>query len=252
LAVGLAMREARADLLPRNDDVSRPCRPTVSCTADLVDPGLVEVESGVFASRLANGDVQWSAPFLLKPTLTRALQIQIGSGGLTSERGAAPAQYLDNVYIGPKLRVLEQRGLGPSVALSAHASIPTFPRAGYAHAFDAFVTAYVSKDLGPVHIDWNGAWIARSLDGSPAPQGMVALAVFWALPAALAVGTELYGFSAAPTNPADAGVRPVVSFTARPWLVFDAGCDVGIVASTRSYSVFGGLTIVPLRLGSRD
>jgi hypothetical protein len=36
--------------------------------------------------------------------------------------------------------------------------------------------------------------------------------------------------------------------TARPWLVVDAGGDAGFFPSTRSVSVFLGMTIVPVVL----
>jgi hypothetical protein len=34
----------------------------------------------------------------------------------------------------------------------------------------------------------------------------------------------------------------------RPWLVFDCGGDVGLFPSTRAYSLFIGMTIVPVLL----
>ena len=36
--------------------------------------------------------------------------------------------------------------------------------------------------------------------------------------------------------------------TARPWLIVDAGADAGLFPDTRQYTVFAGLTIIPVAL----
>src|SRR5580700_5739927 len=94
--------------LPDARDHALPCRPTVSCTADIAAPGTLEVEGGLLFSRLGGPAREWSYPFLLKQTLTKLLQLQIASNGLTTVRGVAPAQYLDNVGAGLKLHLRDQ------------------------------------------------------------------------------------------------------------------------------------------------
>src|SRR5271170_5712730 len=70
LALVAASRDARAVSPPEDDARSLPCRPTIACTADLVSPGLFELETGMLFRRL--GDTrQWTLPFLAKLTLTR-------------------------------------------------------------------------------------------------------------------------------------------------------------------------------------
>jgi hypothetical protein len=39
-----------------------------------------------------------------------------------------------------------------------------------------------------------------------------------------------------------------IDHSPRPWLVFDCGGDVGFFPSTRAYSLFIGMTIVPVLL----
>jgi hypothetical protein len=230
-------------------DQAHPCRPTVSCTADIVAPGRLEVEVGMLYANVAAGSARiLSYPVLLKLTLTQLLQLQVGSNGYTLVHPATPpSRYLDNGSVGPKLHLRDQEGAWPSLAVSAQASLPTFAADGYARHDDAFVTAYASKDVAFVHADWNVGALAWGLESSPAWQGFTALALSPALPAPLGGAVEGYYFSdAGPLAPRDGGVRVAVSVTVRPWLVVDAGGDAGFFPATRSTSVFFGMTMIPV------
>src|SRR5271170_1145897 len=107
---------------PDARDGAHPCRPTISCTADLTSPGTLEIESGELASVASGGGHAASFPFLLKQTLTRVLQLQVGSNGYTSLGPVPRARYLDNVVFGPKLHLHDQAGAWPSLAISAQLS----------------------------------------------------------------------------------------------------------------------------------
>jgi hypothetical protein len=236
--------------LPDVNDHALPCRPTVSCTADIATPGTLEVEGGLQASRLSEQTRAWSYPFLLKQTLSKLLQLQVGSNGFTSLHGGSPAQYLDNVGVGPKLHLHDQgeQWLAlPSLALTAQLSVPTFKRDGYVRVYDGFVTGHASKDVGLLHVDWNVGLNVWRLDGTPLGQGFTALALSTSLPPPFAVALEGYVFSdAAPLAGHDGGVRAAVSMTPRPWLVLDVGGDVGFFPSARAYTTFVGMTIIPV------
>src|SRR5580692_11867507 len=75
---------ARSADLPGDADQAFPCRPTVSCTADITAPGTLEIESGFQFSRLGGSAGAWSYPILLKQTFTRLVQLQVGTNGLTT------------------------------------------------------------------------------------------------------------------------------------------------------------------------
>ncbi len=239
-----AESSARADL-PDNRDHALPCRPTIACTADFVLPGMFEVEAGVLYRRIDANGRQWTFPLLLKQTLTKAVQLQVGSNGYSIAKGDVPQQFLDDVTVGPKLHLLDQGDVLPSVSLSAIASIPTFRGEGYLRTYDALFTGYVTKDIGPIHADWNlgtNLWRVER----PLPQVWTALALSVNLPSPFGAMVEGYAFSnAMPVASRDGGVLFAISETPRPWLVFDQGADVGFFPSTRSYSLFVGLTIVP-------
>jgi hypothetical protein len=47
-----------------------PCRPTIACTADIVPPGVTELELGYLYRRLGTSANQHSIPFLLNSSMT--------------------------------------------------------------------------------------------------------------------------------------------------------------------------------------
>src|SRR5579871_6005545 len=145
---------ARSAETPGDADGARPCRPTVSCTADLAAPGTLEVEAGGFASVVAAGGRSFSLPFLLKQTFTTLLQLQVGSNGYSRVESGPTAPvttFFDNVVVGGKLHFSDQGKALPSLALTALGSLP----ASSGGHDGAIVTGHASKDLGPLHVDYN-------------------------------------------------------------------------------------------------
>jgi hypothetical protein len=241
-------RAAFAMELPNQRDVARPCRPTVSCTADLAAPGTLEAEIGGFFSKLGADDRLLSFPFLLKQTLTEALQLQVGSNGYTVTRGGSEVpneRHWDNLVLGPKLHVFDQTTSLPSIAFSVQAS---FPVDSGGHD-GAFLTAHASKDLGPLHTDFNvglDLWW-QSGAGGAAPQPFTALALSTTFLPPFGVVLEGYIFGGAePYSSRDGGLRGAFTSTPLPWLVFDIGGDMGWFPSTHSYSLFAGMTVIPV------
>jgi hypothetical protein len=235
---------------PDARDQAHPCRPTVSCTADIVAPGRLEVEAGALDAGTASGAAYViTFPVLLKLTLTALVQVQVGSNGYTLADTIPAAHYLDNVYFGPKLHLRDQGPVWPSLAVSAQLSLPTFQATGYSRSDDVFLTGFASKDVAFLHFDWNVGALLWRVDGSPAAQGFTAFAASPTLPAPFGASLEAYYFSdAGPVAPHDGGVRVVGSLTPRPWAVFDLGADVGFFPATRAYSLFAGLTVIPVVL----
>ena len=162
------------------EDKTLPCRPTIACTAEIIPPGTFEVEAGALVRQLGPRTRQWSFPFLAKLTLAPWIQVQAGSNGYTTSRGDAPSSFFDDAELVVKLHVVDQTERAPSLSFSAQASIPTSSgQLGYQPTYDAMFTAYVTKDVGPLHGDWNvglSAW--RLFDRASAlPQESTALAL---------------------------------------------------------------------------
>ena len=228
---------------PDDRDKVLPCRPTIACTADLVSPGSIEIEAGYLYRHLDSGP-QRTTPFLLKLTLAPWVQLQVGSNGYTAAEGA---RYMDNVVLGAKFHLFDQRGYRPALAFSAAVSMPTpAGQEGYLRMWDLLFTAYGTKDFGPVHADLNVGLDVFRLDGGPVPQGWGALALSADLVAPFSAMLEGYAFSnAAPASTRDGGILFAITHSPRKWLTFDIGGDVGVFPSLRAFSVFMGLTIIP-------
>jgi len=114
---------------------------------------------------------------------------------------------------------------------------------------DGILTGHASKDIGSLHVDWNVGLDLWRLDATRVSQGFTALAFSTSLQPPFSIAIEGYAFSdAGPVAPRDAGVRIVVATTPRPWLVFDVGGDAGLFPSTRSFSAFVGMTVIPVVL----
>jgi hypothetical protein len=238
-------RSARAVDAPGDDDHAQPCRPTITCTAEIMSPGQLELELGGQQAH-ASGANAWSVPFLLKQGLSSWLEAQVGSNGFTLLRDGVSLQYLDNVNVGPKLRFVEQGEVVPTLSASAQVSVPTFAADGYAHVTDLLFVAYASKDIGPIHVDLNGGFNVLNLSGA-VTQGTVSGVLSKSLPLNLGVELEAYYLSEAlPVLPHDGGGRAALTFSPKPWLVLDAGGDIGFFWSVRQYTLFAGLTVIPV------
>ena len=248
LTVALA-RQSSANVTPDPTYSAIPCRPTIACTADIVPPGVVELETGYLLRRLGDGANQSSIPFLLKVTLLEWVQLQVGSNGPTVASAPSEARFFDDVTVGLKLHVRDQTRRAPSISLSSTLSIPTFQATGYTRTYDALFTVYITKDFGWLHADWNIGGNLWRIEGSPLPQLWTALALSVQLPRNFGAMIETYYFSdAAPVNPRDGGILAAVSYQPRKWVVLDAGLDVGLVQSTRVASAFVGVTLIFLDL----
>jgi hypothetical protein len=80
-------------------------------------------------------------------------------------------------------------------------------------------------------------------------QGLVALALTANIPPPFGVMGEAYYFSnAAPVAPRDGGFLFAFTHSPRSWLIFDMGADIGWFPSSRAYSLFVGMSIIPVVL----
>jgi hypothetical protein len=236
-----------------------PCRPTISCSADLVPPGALEIEAGYATRHVRDDGFVHTEPLLLKLTLLRWLQAQAGTNGLvfTTGRVRRPLYYVDDITLGAKIHVFDQTPDSPSFAVSASINVPSFYRNdAFPYAYDASFWGYLSKDLGvpgepgSLHVDLNGGLNVWEFDiPQKTFQEFGAAALTLGLPCHLSLMGEIYGFTdGGRIAPEDAGVLAALGYAPIPSMMFDAGGDISLVPSTRQYTLFAGVTFVPFRL----
>lgn len=234
---------------PDKDFVALPCRPTVACTADIVPPGMFEIEMG-YQLRKTQLDTGHSLPFVLKFSMFQWLQLQIGGGGL-SFRG--DDIHFEDLYAGFKFRLIEQTDVLPSFGFSAMLGSPVRAESeDYQRNWNGLFAAYVTKEKGIVHGDFNFGFNLLQMQAEPKVQLWGALAVSVALPHQFAIMGELWGMNdALPVATRDAGFLFALAWAPAPWLVFDIGGDLGLIQEVRQFSGFAGLTIIPLSFYNR-
>jgi hypothetical protein len=239
----LAARVSAVDL-PNDQDQVVPCRPTISCTANIEAPGIFAVEAGV---EYAHGGTDSTiTPVLLKQSLTTWLQLQAGSNGYTLLQGDTHAQYLANILFGPKFHLLNEGESVPAMAVSAQVGVPSNPTRGFVRTYDVLLVGYLSKDFGKVHVDFNAGLDIGNLPGTAVPQYFLALAGSTSLTKYTGFELEAYFFYNSNLAPNDGGIRVALTFPLRSWLVLDCGADIGFYWPARYFSVFGGISIIPV------
>jgi hypothetical protein len=230
-----------------------PCRPTISCSADIVPAGALEIELGYAARRVRPGGFIHAQPLLLKLTVLTWLQLQLGSNGyvFTSGEVARSLRYFDDISFGLKAHFFDQTEVAPSLAVSAALSVPTpYRNDAFPFAYDASFWAYASKDLGRVHVDLNGGLTFWQFDlPERSVQPFVSLAATIELALGFGAMAETYWFDdAGPIALRDAGLLMAGSYAVSRRVLFDAGADVSFFPSTREYTLFAGVTFIPARL----
>ena len=238
-----SLREAQSA-----DEDALPCRPTIACTADIVSAGKLEVEAG-YAGRGHGSGFQSSTPVILKLSVTDAWQLQVGTNGFVHEQ--ATAAYVDDVVVAVKYRLTEQDGSRPAMAISVGLGIPT-PGAqlGYQPGYDANVTAYASKDLGPVHADLNLAATLMDVASARIVQPLAALSLSTEVAGRRLIPMiEAYWFGQAGSlAPSDHGLLMAVGVAATRGVIFDVGGDYGMGGQDRRFTLFVGVTALTSRL----
>jgi hypothetical protein len=227
-----------------------PCRPTISCSADIVPPGTLEVEIGYAVRRVSPNGFRHLQPFLAKLTILPWLQVQLGTNGylFTSGDASQSRRYVDDVTLALKTLFVEQTSAVPALAASAALSVPSpYRNNNFPFAYDASFWAYASKDFGPLHVDLNGGLNIWEFDLSERSlQPFVSLAETLALPLDFGAMLEGYWFDAGgPIAPCDAGLLVAASYATSPRVLFDAGVDWSFVPATRMYTLFAGVTFIP-------
>lgn len=217
------------------------CRPTFSCTADLVPHGTFEMESGYFSQDFPNGK-QTATPTLFKLSVLDSLQLQVGGNGFqTDTTNGGYYGYFDDVLLGLKYQFLKQEGYIPSMAVTGSHSLSTPRRPGYNWDHDSLVY-HVSETYHWLHGDFNYGVVFWRGEGY-ATQTYAALALTAAVGDDVNLVLEGTTFSnAGAASAQNNDLIEAVQYAARPWLTLDFAVTQGFYQGFSTFSVAGGLT----------
>lgn len=219
------------------DITAVPNRPTLASTAEMVQPGVFEVEYGLEAAhghQNINGLLKWGAVKNLELWfLNNPIEKDAGTAGL-GDSGA-----------GFKFKLFPQKSARPTLSFLYVATIPTArPQLG-AGAMQHLAQLLVSKDFGKHHFDANEG---VQFVGRPGSSGFdrhyfTALSYSHPLTKKWAYTAEIAGFSRAnAANPATMTILVAPTYSPSSRLVFDGGAYVAAYGNLPRVTFFLGLT----------
>lgn len=222
-----------------------PCRPTVACGTAIAPPGQLEIEAGVLHRGVGGGSAE-SAPILFKLSLTDFFQLQLGTNGPTFVSGQGGHTFLDASQVLAKFSWPLGEGL-PGLGFTAALNLPT--EAGIEKRTDALFALLFSAEAATIHADFNAGLNLLAVDAAAAPQWWTALSLTREFPHGLTGMIEGWHSGAAGALAGrDGGFLFALGWSPWPSICFDAGGDVAILGSDRSFSAFAGVSLTAARL----
>jgi len=230
------------DLQPQQEAVSGditavPNRPTFASTAEMVRPGVLEIEYGLEAAdghQNINGLLKWGA--------VKNLELWFLHNPIERDDGVAG---LGDSGAGFKYKLFPQMNARPTMSFLYVATIPTArPQLG-AGAMQHLAQLLVSKDFGKHHFDANeGVQFVGRLSGSGFDRHyFTALSYSYPLTEKWAYTAEIAGFSRAnATNPASMTILAAPTCNVSSRLVLDGGAYLAVYGSLPRVTFFLGLT----------
>jgi hypothetical protein len=228
--------------------VAVPSRPTVSNATDTTHCGVVELEYGLQRQWPGAGANRDDLTGGLRMGLTRKLDFHYASSTfLHLMNGDGDRTGFGDTFLSLKYRFLEQGTHRPALGLYYSTKVPTASvvEGLGSGEFDHALSLLASKDLHPVHFDFN---FTPFFAGRPGRPGFdhncgFALAAWAPLLPRLNVAVEGYGASSLNVDsPAFGSTTLAFSYALRPRVVLDTGLDVGVTAGAPRKRVFAGVT----------
>jgi hypothetical protein len=240
---------------PTDPREARPERPTVATHAYAVEPGIVELETGVQWQQPTAGVRLLSSPTLLKIGLWKHVQLDIAPGWASVGPDGQSQTWLSDLVVGVKWQIAAHVPVLSDVSIQPALKLPTgsIARGTGTGTTDVSVLMISSRQVGPVSLDINVGVTARSGDGSRAPTSSTVWTAAAGFPLIGRVqwDAELFGF---PGTGGPAGYAPIVAFLTGPTLQVHRSVvlDGGVILNIEGYggtACYGGVTWNVGRLG---
>ncbi len=233
---------AMSDTTAVNPRAAQPERPTVATHAGTVAKGYVEFEVGLENDNGPRHASNHITTIVTKIGVGRRAQLSFAVNGSAPDGGRTG---FGDLGAGLKLRIVDDHPWLGDFAVQPSLKFPTGSRSRGTGTgtTDASVLLISSRDVGPVHIDLNAGYTARSGDGSDAPTtAFVWTASFGGTIAGKAGWTaEVFGYPGMGGSAPIAGLLFGPTLAVYDWLVFDIGTIVPLT-NAQPRAVYLGAT----------
>lgn len=220
----------------QDEIVAVPNRPTVSTTAQPVQPGVLETEWGVDAAS-SHQDING----LLKFGVSKNFELRFAHNPLTADSGT---HGVGDCAVGFKYRFTQDSGHQPSVAFVYMAKIPTAGDVLGSGEVDHSLAMLISKDLGKHHFDFNFIGNLLGLPGGGFDHDFLS-ALAWSHPVRGNWGATVEFSGVTSPNPATPGESQFIAsatYNVRPRLVLDFGMMGRISGNVPHAMLIAGFT----------
>ena len=227
--------------------VSVPSRPTVSNGADTTQCGVLESEYGLERQWPGGGVHRDDLTGGLRLGLTRQLDFHWASADFlhVSDLSGSHTAFADT-WLGVKYRFLEQSKSTPGLGIFYQVKIPAGENLGLSTGkVDHSLSFLVSRDLKPVHVDFNVIALLAGRLAGPGVDHNLGFALSGAVPLkhGFSLVAEGYGYNRLNEDtPGYASAMAGFTYQLNPRLVFDAGFDAGVTHDAPKKRVYVGFT----------
>lgn len=244
---------------PQDDDEVVPSRPGVANSAEIPEPGVLQLEVG-YDSNFRSREVraEHAAQLTLRYSAAKRLLLHADVDAVESQTDALTRERATGVgdtRVGFQFVALEAREGRPALAFAYFVKLPTADESkGLGTGrFDHKVVGLLSWKAGETDVDFNVAYLLVGKEGEPGREhgGQGALSVSHDFKNHFGVEAEVSGQSHDDVQPRGVFALGALTYKASPRLVFDAGARFGLNPEAPRVGFFAGLTVGVTRAKKR-
>ncbi|MCU1254320.1 MAG: hypothetical protein JWM83_619 [Candidatus Angelobacter sp.] len=231
---------------------ANPGRPTVSTPATLTPVGYLQFETGVLgAEHSLDLPNQISFNEVMKFSLNERVELLLQTQPFAhSDLGSSRSNDPGDISVGIQAVLLPGTKKRPTVSVSYFRRVfggtaPDLDIGGNRQS----ALLLISTDVVGFHVDTNAMFNEQIQDARHRAQFGQTLSIFHGLPRHFGLGGELWHFTQPFQHGHAAGFLFGPTYSPRPNLVFDAGCNRGLTSTSTRWEFFLGFTyLLPKKL----
>ncbi|HKR01743.1 MAG TPA: transporter [Pyrinomonadaceae bacterium] len=232
------------------EDFIKPSRPGIANPAEIHKAGVLQLEYGYDGNfRAEEFRSEETAPLTLRFAATERLLLELDLDTVTSERDETGERMtgIGDLRLGFQLVALKDTEKHPALAFAYYVKLPTASEEKNLGTgrFDHRLVLLISKKLGPVDMDLNGAYLIVGREDAPGwvTGGQGAIAFSGEFKNGLGLIGEFSAQSKEDAQPRGAYALGALTFKANRRLIFDAGARFGLNPDAPRFGLFAGMTV---------